>query len=140
MSLDVSRLRRNIAATVAAGSLKETSVVWLPGVAWTSPLWFFAGTPLTMRARWRASIGHRLAVDYGGIFDASSLAGGRRDEFNLRATALLRGGWSISLEGSRTRQAPSETVPLFRSGAVTGTVRQPRLTIDDAALKLSREF
>lgn len=140
VSVDVTRLRRNIAATPSVGSLVETSVVWLPGVAWTSPAWSVAGTPLTVYARWRSSVDHRLSVDYGGVFDESTLAGGRRDDLTLRATASLGAGWSLSLEGQRVRQAPSATVLLYRAGALVGNVRQPRLTIDDVGLKLSREF
>lgn len=140
LSLDVTALERRIAATPATGALAETSLAWLPGIGWTSPAWAVAGTPLTVHARWRASVDHRLHVDYGGIFDASTLAGGRRDEFTVRATAGLAGGWSLSLEGHRVRQAPSASVPLFRGGLAAGTVRQPRLAIDDVGLKLSREF
>ena len=141
LSLDVSRLQRRIAATPVTGALTETSTVWLPGVAWTSPSWAVTpGVALNFEARWRASAHHRLDVDYGGVFDRSALRGGRRDEFTVRATAALPSGWALALEGHQVRQAPSASVELLRGGALAGTVRQPRISIGDVGLKLSREF
>lgn len=141
LSFDVSRLERRIAATPTTGALTETSTVWLPGVAWTTPSWAMTpGVAVSFHARWRASTHHRLDVDYGGVFDRSVIRGGRRDEVTLRANAALPGGWALALEGHHVRQSPSAGADLLRAGALAGTVRQPRLSIGDVALKLSREF
>jgi hypothetical protein len=140
LTLDGLRVRRAIAATSPASALTETSTLWLPGVAWTSPTWTAGGAQWSLRAGWRASVSHHLHVDYAGLFDASSLAGGRRSEAMLGASATWPGGWSLSLEAHRSRQQASAMVPLSSGGVVAGTVRQPRIAIDDAVLALSRRF
>ena len=112
----------------------------LPGLAWTGPRWQLARATVSPYARWRTSIDHRLRIDYGGLFDPSSLAGGRRQDVVLGATAVLDSNWALSLDWHAARQRTSGTVSIFRSGAVAGTVFQPRLVIDDYALTLSKKF
>ncbi|MEJ6021598.1 hypothetical protein [Ramlibacter sp. PS4R-6] len=140
VSLDALWFRRDIAATTAAAGLRETSVLWLAGVGWTGPAWQAAGWQLAPRAAWRTSIAHRLHIDYGGLFDPSSFRGGRRSDLSLGATAALASNWSLALDWRRSRQSASGVVAIHRSGAVAGTVFQPRLAIDDVALTLSRTF
>ena len=120
--------------------LRETSALALPGIAWTSPAWMLGDAKLALDARWRVSVHHRLKADYDGVFDPSALRGGRRDEFTLGASASMPGGWSLRLEWRRTRQGESELAPIYRAGVAAGTVRQPRLAIDDWGLALSRPF
>jgi hypothetical protein len=140
VTLDVLWFRRSIAATADVAGLEERSTLWMPGLAWTSPAWTLGGAKVAAQARWRASVHHQLAVDYSGLFDGSTLHGGRRDELSLAASALLPGGWSFSLEWRRARQRESELATIHRNGAVAGTVRQPRIAIDDIGLKVEKRF
>jgi hypothetical protein len=140
LSVDALRWRRAIAATASVSSLAETSTYVMPGVAWTSAPFSAAGATWTGEAQWRASVLHRLFVDYAGVFDTSSLRGGRRDEATLRLQAALPGGWRWSAEWRHARQAASGSFPLYRNGALAGSVRQPLLAIDDVALSISRSF
>lgn len=132
--------RRSIAASADAASLQETSTLWMPGLAWTSPSWSAGGAAFRLQARWRTSVHHHLAVDYAGLFDPSSLRGGHRSDVSLAATALAANGWSFSLEWHRARQAESDVAPIFAAGVPAGTVRQPRISLDDVGLKISKEF
>lgn len=140
MSLDVLWFRRSIGATPGVSGLIETSTLWMPGVGWQSPAWRVAGRPFTASVSWRASADHRLHVDFAGLFDAASLQGGRRDEWRAALRTTTGGGWSISLEASRARQAESAVAPLSRGGAPAGTVRQPRLAVTDVGLMVGRSF
>lgn len=140
VTFDALWFRRSIAGTVDVARLRETSTLAMPGVAWTTPTWSAGDTKLAVEARWRTSVHHRLQADYDGIFDPSTLHGGRRNEASLGATALTAGGWSWRLEWRHATQAQSELAPLFRAGAPAGTVRQPRMVIDDVGLSLSRNF
>lgn len=140
LTLDALRLRRSIAAASPAGSLTETSTLWLAGVALSSPSVAAGGAQWALRAHWRTSVSHRLHVDYAGLFDPSSLAGGRRGEVALGATAAWPGGWSLSLEAHRSRQQASGTAPLSSAGMPAGSVHQPRIAIDDVVLGLARRF
>lgn len=142
IALDGLRFRRAIAGTATVSGLTETSTLWMPGVAWTSPAWPVdrLGASLTLQARWRTSLHHHLQVDYGGLFDASSLSGGRRDEAALAARLSMPDGWSLALEWSRARQAQSASTVIFRRGIAAGTVLQPRIAIDDVGLTLSKPF
>lgn len=142
VTFDGLRFRRTIEATPTVGSLTETSTLWMPGVAWSSPAWpIGAGeTMFSLRAQWRTSVHHHVDVDYAGLFDPSSLHGGRRDEASLAAVASTHSGWSLALEWRRARQAQSDSTAIYRGGAVAGTVLQPRIAIDDVGLTLSRDF
>jgi hypothetical protein len=140
LSLDAMHLRRAIAATASVGSLTEFSTFVMPGVGWSSPSIGTGGITWTGEARWRASVRHHLAVDYAGLFDASSLRGGRRDEAMLRLQAALPSGWRWSAEWRHARQAASGPAPLYRNGVSVGSVRQPLVAIDDLALSVSRSF
>jgi hypothetical protein len=140
ITFDGLGFRRQIEATASVASLAETSTLWMPGIAWTSPAWSAGRANVALRAQWRASLHHDLAVDYGGLFDASSLRGGRRNEFALAATAAVPQGWSVSLQWRRARQAQSEVGALYRAAVPVGTVFQPHIDIDDVGLSLSRSF
>lgn len=140
LSLDALWLRRDIAATAVAAGLRETSTMWLPGIGWTGPQWRIAGITLAPHARLRAGIGHRLNIDYGGLFDTSSFHAGRRDEVTVGAAAELASGWSLSLDWQHASQRASSAVPIYRSGVVAGTVYQPRIAIDDVALTVVKRF
>jgi hypothetical protein len=140
ITFDALRFRREVEASASAGSITETSTLWMPGLRWTSPPWSAGAASVALHAQWRASIHHALAVDYGGVFDPSSLHGGRRNELALGATAAMPRGWSLALEWRRAHQAASEVVTLYRGGGVAGTVRQPRIAIDDVGLVLSKNF
>lgn len=141
ITLDALWFRRSISASADAASLEERSTLWMPGVAWTSPAWPTAGgATLALQARWRTSVHHRLSVDYAGLFDPSSLRGGRRNDVSLEAKALAANGWSFSLEWRRVRQAQSAASTISRGGVPAGTVHQPRLAIDDIGLKAARDF
>lgn len=140
LSVDALWFRRDIAATAAAAGLRETSTTWLPGIGWTGPRWQLGGVPVRLQARVRGSVDHRLQIDYGGLFDASSFRGGRRIETAIGATSQLNAQWSASIEWQHTRQRASGIVPLYRGGAVAGTVFQPRIAIDDVGISISRRF
>jgi hypothetical protein len=78
--------RRDIASSAQASGLKETSSLVLPGVRRCSPALASpqAGNArFQFEAQWRTSVRHRLEVDYLGVFDNSSLQGGRRSEIVL---------------------------------------------------------
>lgn len=134
--------RREIESTASAGGLDERSRAVLLGVRWVSPTF----TPVTTWQTWvvadtRVSVQHRLEVDYRGLLDASSLPGGRKHQWALRLAARrAESPWTWELEAARLTQAASDEVPVYRAGALFGTVRQPSLTIEDVALRVSRRF
>jgi len=131
--------RRDIASSSVAGGLMETSSLIMPGVRWRSAA--FSGSPsLRLEMQWRASVRHRLAVDYGGVFDNSSLKGGRRSEASLRLILDAESGWQGSLAWVHSRQVASDEVSLYRAGLFAGTVHQPKVRIDDVSVSLTRRF
>lgn len=136
--------RRRIEATSHAGGLNETSSLLLPGVCWRSRTWALpwgeGAVKLQIEAQWRTSARHTLSVDYLGLYDASSLHGGRRNELGLHLTAFQGESWRWSLGWTRTQQKASAPVALNRAGIPLGSVHQPRLRIDDLSLSLSRRF
>lgn len=140
LTLDGLWFRRAIAGTDASLPLTETSTLLLPGLAWRSPEWRIAALPLSAELGWRASVSHRLRVDYGSLYDASSLAAGRRDEWRLALAARLPRAWSLAFEASHARQRPSAPQVLSRGGVAAGVVSQPALGITDVGLRVSREF
>ena len=132
--------RREIASTATVGGIDETSTLVLPGLRWTHA--FEAGA-----WRWRPSLElrtsawHRLDVDYHGVFDAQELDGGHRNEVVLGLEAAAADSpWSWSLEWTHSRQQATSTDTLRRGGVAVGTVRQPRIEIDDVMLKVRRVF
>jgi hypothetical protein len=48
--------------------------------------------------------------------------------------------WSFGLAWSHARQSASSTHTLSRNGAAVGSVRQPRIDIDDVSLRARRAF
>jgi hypothetical protein len=138
--LRVLHQRRKIASTATAGGLEETSTFWMPGLRWTHTL-----QPGSWRVRpsveLRASVHHDLEVDYGGVFDASSLKGGRRSELVLGVDFAQAGSpWEWSMAWTHSRQSASASQPLYRGGVSVGTVRQPRIEIDEIAARVRRAF
>jgi hypothetical protein len=134
------RQRRQIASTAAAAGLRETSTLWMAGLRWTGQF-EAAGWQWQPWAEARASLRHRLAIDYGGAYDASSLTGGTRRTFVLGLAAAQAGSpWQWSVQWTAARQSASAWQPLSRGGAPAGRVRQPRIRIDDVAVLLRRAF
>lgn len=132
--------QRQIASTTAASGLRETSTVWMAGLRWTGHF-TAAGWQWQPWAEARASLRHRLAIDYGGAYDASSLTGGTRRAFVLGlATSPAGSPWQWSVQWTAARQSASAWQPLARGGVPAGRVRQPRITIDDVAVLLRRAF
>lgn len=133
--------RRAILATHLSAGLTEASVWISPGIRWRSPAWSSGGVQAQIEAQVWASAKHRLRVNYHGLFDDSTLAGGRRSELVLRASIWPQGSpWRFSAEWARIRQAPSHPAGLLRNGTAAGSVRQPRMVIDDTALSITRVF
>lgn len=135
--------RRDIASSPIAGGLDEKSSLVLPGIRWRSPAFgvpHMGNAKFRVEAQWRASARHRLQVDYLGVFDNSSLRGGRRSEIALGLNVTTDSAWQWGLEWTRSRQSASSSSPLFRAGALVGSVRQPRVKIDDLSLTLTRRF
>lgn len=134
--------RRDIMPTATVGGLKETSSLWMPGLRYSTPVWA-AGAALRWQLEAEASVSarHRLRVDYGGVFDDSNIRGARRRELALRVHAFAaESPWRWTLEWTGSRQAASPAATLYRNGAAAGTVRQPRIAIDEVSLRLTRSF
>lgn len=134
--------RRVIASTATASGLEETSSLWMPGLRYGSPVWT-AGAAWRWQLEAEASVSarHRLRVDYGGLFDGSAMTGATRRELALRVHAFAaESPWRWTLEWTGSRQPASPVATLYRGGAAVGTVRQPRIEMDEVALRLTRSF
>lgn len=132
--------RRDIAATPTVGGLLETSTLLMPGLRWSHAI-DAQGWRWRPSAELRTSVWHRLDVDYRGVFDAQELDGGRRTELVLGLEASAAGSpWSWSLEWTHARQSASERDTVRSNGVPVGTVRQPRIEIDDVMLRARRAF
>ena len=132
--------RRQIASTPVAGGLRETSRMTLTGVRWAHAFeaasWRWRPT-----AELRVALHHGLFVDFGGVFDAARLEGGRRWDAALALDASApQSAWSWGLEWRHARQEASARQFVLRNGVPTGTVRQPRIEIDDLLLRVRRSF
>jgi hypothetical protein len=133
--------RRAIESTPTAGGLDETSRALLVGARWASPSFAAADWQTHLEADARVSIWHRLDVDYRGLLDASSFEGARKHQLALRVVGASQASpWAWEIEAARLTQPASDAVPVYRAGAVFGTVRQPALTIEDVTLRVSRRF
>lgn len=134
--------RREIESTPAAGGLDETSRALLLGARWAGPAFTpAAGWQARVEADARVSVQHRLDVDYRGLLDESSLTGARKHQWALRLVGQRsESPWSWEIEAARLTQGASDAVPVYRGGTLFGTVRQPALTIEDLALRVSRRF
>jgi hypothetical protein len=132
--------RRQIASVAAARGLRETSDLLLPGVRWQHRF-AAAGWQWQPALEARVSVRHRLEVDSGGLFDTADIDGGRRREFVLGLEAgPIASPWRFGLEWTHARQSASPLQPILRAGSVAGTVRQPRIGIDDVMLRATRSF
>jgi len=133
--------RRSIESTPVAGGLDETSSALLVGARWTTPSFGTAGWQAHIEADAQVSVWHRLEVDYRGLLDGSSLEGARKHQWALRLVgARPESPWGWEIEAARLTQGTSDAVPVYRNGAVFGTVRQPAMTIEDVTLRVSRHF
>ncbi|WP_427914358.1 hypothetical protein ACPWT1_05305 [Ramlibacter sp. MMS24-I3-19] len=134
--------RREIESTSSAGGLDETSSAALVGLRWASPTFAPANSwQARLEADARVSVRHRLQVDYRGLLDASSFTGARKHQWALRLIGRrAESPWSWEIEAARLTQGASDAVPVYRAGSLFGTVRQPALTIEDVALRVSRRF
>jgi hypothetical protein len=140
LSLQALQQRRDIASTSQAQGLRETSMLLLPGLRWRHAF-EAAGWRWQPALELRASARHRLEVDSGGLFDTADLEGGRRRELGLALDAApLGSAWSFGLAWSHARQSASPVQTLSQGGVPVGTVRQPRITIDDVSLRATRSF
>lgn len=138
--LRAARELRDIRSTRAAGGLRETSTLVLPGVRW-SRAFAGAGWNWTPSVELRTSVSHRVHVDYEGVFDNQDLHGGHRNEVALALTAWAPSSpWRWSVEWTRVRQRASDSDTVRRAGVAVGTVRQPRIAIDDLMLRATRAF
>lgn len=132
--------RRDIASTPTVGGIAETSTLFMPGLRWTTGVQAASWT-LRPSVEWRTSVHHEVDVDYRGVFDAQELDGGRRHELQLGVAASAAGSpWTWSLAWTRARQDASDSATLRRGGLAVGTVRQPRIEIDDVMLRVGRTF
>jgi hypothetical protein len=132
--------RRDIAGTAGVGGLRETSTLLLPGLRWSRDF-DAAGWRWQPSVEVRASVWHQVDVDYHGVFDSQDLDGGHRNELALALRAWSPASpWRWSVEWTRSQQSPSHVDTVRRSGAAVGTVRQPRIEIDDVMLRATRAF
>lgn len=133
---------RNIIGTATASGLRESSSAVLAGVRWQSaPHPVAPGWNLRLELEAMISARHRLDVDFRGLYDATRLDGGRQRRATVRLVgAATQSPWDWTVEWSHLNQAVSPSSPLRRGGVAVGTVRQPRLTIDDMALRVTRRF
>ena len=136
--------RRLIRGTQVAGGLDELSSALLAGVRWRSPAFTpAAGWTGRVEVEARGSVAHRLQVDYYGLLDRSTLEGARKQLWTLRLLAAPADSpWEWGLEWSLLRQPASKAVPVSRNGVPLPltTVRQPKLSTSDVALRVSRRF
>lgn len=140
LTLQGLQQRRQIASTATATGLHETSTLWMPGVRWSYD-GAAAGWRWQPSVALRASVHHDLDIHYGGVYDPSDLDGGRRRELALGLTASPAGSpWEFSVQWTHTRQVASARQPIRRGGVAAGTVRQPRVEIDDFGVQVRRTF
>lgn len=132
--------RRNIASTPTAGGLRETSTLLMPGVRWSHGF-AAAGWHWEPSVELRASVQHRVNVDFGGVFDEASFSGGRRWESEMALEASVPDSpWRWGIAWTHARQRASEVSTVSRAGSLAGTVRQPRISIDDVGVRVRRVF
>ena len=132
--------RRNIAATPTVGGLRETSTLLMPGVRWSHGF-AAAGWHWQPSVELRASVQHRVDVDFGGVFDEASFPGGRRWESELGLEASAPDSpWRWGIAWTHAHQGASDVSNVSRGGSLAGTVRQPRISIDDVGVRVGRAF
>jgi hypothetical protein len=132
--------RREIHSTPMVAGLLETSTLLMPGIRWSHE---FDAAPWKVKpsVEVRSSVYHRLEIDFGGLFDASDIDGGHRNELEIALEGSSpQSPWSWSVGWTHARQSASNRQALLRGGVVVGTVRQPRIEIDDLTLRVRRAF
>ena len=132
--------RRHIVSTATARGLTERSDLLMTGLRW-SHAFDAAGWHWQPSLEISTSVRHQLQVEFGGIFDDATMRGGRRHEavLDLQVSAPSS-PWSFGLAWSHSRQSASSAQTLSRNGAAVGTVRHPRIDIDDVSLRVHRAF
>lgn len=132
--------RRDIRSTPTVGGLLETSTLLMPGVRWSHEI-DVVTWKLRPSVEYRTSVYHRLQIEFGGVFDPSDIDGGHRNEVAVALEgSSAQSPWSWSLAWTHARQSASDRQSLFRGGVLVGTVRQPRIEIDDVMLRVRRAF
>lgn len=135
--------RRSIRATTVTRPLYERSSALMAGAMWRSPgIGAVAGWDLAVEAEAKASLRHRVYVDFYGLLDPNrlTLRGGDKQLFKLRILAAAPASpWEWTVEWSRLSQDVSGTVAA-RGFGLPLTVSQPELTIRDLSLRLARRF
>ena len=134
--------RRDIAGRGNVTGLRETSSALLAGVRVHSPVHqASAHWQLRLEAEALVSVKHRLDVDFLGLFDPARLDGGRQRRTAVRLVGTAaQSPWDWTVEWAHLNQAVSPMSPLQRGGVAVGSVRQPRLSIDDLTLRVTRRF
>ena len=132
--------RRHIVSTATARGLKERSDLVMAGLRWSHGF-DAAGWRWQPALELSASARHQLQVEFGGFFDDATMRGGRRREavLDLQVSAPSS-PWSFGMAWSHSRQSASSAQTLSRNGATVGTVRHPRIGIDDLSLRVRRAF
>lgn len=132
--------RRHIVSTPTAVGPHETSTLWMAGLRWTASF-DAAGWRWRPAIEARISASHDLDVDLRGVYDSTSFEAGRRRDLRLAVDVSRPDSpWSLRAQWTGTRQSASDTYPLYRNGARVGTVRHPRIEIDEFGLELRRAF
>lgn len=144
LTLGLLANRRAIHSTPIAGGLDEVSSAALVGLRWRSP----AFAPIVqwsarVEAEARASLWHRLDVDFHGVLDKTHFEGARKRMLTLRVLASpVDSPWEWGLEWSGLQQSLSKSVGVSRGGVplANTTVRQPELTTRDVTVRVGRSF
>jgi hypothetical protein len=133
--------RRDIRGTATAGGLLETSSAVFVGAMWRTPPVPLREWRMHVELEGRASVYHRLHVDYQGLLDESDLRGAQRKQVVLRLQATPpNSAWSWTLEYANAWQGASDPEPVYRGGVLFGTVRQPEMSVRDVGLRITRRF
>jgi hypothetical protein len=138
--LQTLQQRRHIVSTPTAIGPHETSTFWMAGLRWTASF-DAAGWRWSPAVEARISASHDLDVDLRGVYDSTSFDAGRRRDLRLALTVSRPDSpWSLRAQWTGTRQSASDRHALYRNGARVGTVRHPRIEIDEFGLELRRAF
>lgn len=144
LTLGLLANRRVIYSTAVAGGLDEVSSAALLGLRWRSPAFApVARWNARVEAEARASVWHRLDVDFYGLLDKTHFEAARKRMLTLRVLASPADSpWEWGLAWSGLWQSASKPVGVSRAGvALAGsTVHQPELRMRDLTLRVGRRF
>ena len=142
-SLGLLENRRLILGTALTRDLYERSEALMAGLRYRTPVFSApAGWTLRAEADLRASLQHRLHVNFYGLLSPGrmSLRGGDKDLVRLRLVGRASGSpWEWGLEWSRMSQGISGSANATGFG-LNLVVSQPPLVIRDVSLRLTRRF